>query len=64
MTENAATGHDPPRWALEAAHVELGNVAEDSDQVRARAWQLANERVTLEQERHDEFDDPDTGGEG
>ena len=64
MTEMAATGPGPPRWALEAARAELYDVAEDSDVVRARAWQLVNERATLDHERHDEFDDPDRGGEG
>lgn len=66
MTEHAAAnpGHGPPPWALEAARSELYDAAEDSDLVRARAWQLVNERATLDHELHDEFDDPDTGGEG
>ena len=64
MTDQAAAGPDPPPWALEAARSDLYDVAEDSDRVRARAWQLVNERATLDRERHDEFDDPDSGGEG
>ena len=64
MTEQAGRGPGPPLWALEAARSELCDVEGDSDLVRARAWQLVNERATLDQERHDEFDDPDRGGEG
>jgi hypothetical protein len=64
VTEKHAAGPGPPPWALEAARSELNDVAEDSDRVRARAWQLVNERATLDDERHDEFDDPDSGGEG
>ncbi|HET7351371.1 MAG TPA: hypothetical protein VFJ28_10575 [Marmoricola sp.] len=64
MTEQAAAGPGPPAWALEAARSELYDLPGDSDLVRARAWQLVNERATLDHERHDEFDDPDYGGEG
>ena len=64
MTEEAAAGAGPPPWAMEAARSELYDDSEDSDRVRARAWQLVRERATLEHERHDEFDDADRGGEG
>ena len=64
MTETPAAGAGPPSWALEAARSELRDDAEAPDLVRARAWQLVNERETLDHERHDEFDDPDSGGEG
>jgi hypothetical protein len=53
-----------PRWALEAARAELYDAPEESEQVRARAWRLVNQRATLDRERHDQFDDPDRGGEG
>lgn len=49
---------------MQAARAELYDVQADSDQVRARAWQIVNERALLDRERHDEFDDPDSGGEG
>jgi hypothetical protein len=60
----AAAREGPPGWALQAARAELYDAPADSDLVRARAWQLVNERATLERERHDEFDDADSGGEG
>lgn len=53
-----------PLWAWQAARAELHEAPEDADLVRARAWQLVNEQATLDRERHDQFDDPDTGGEG
>lgn len=64
MTEDAAGVSDPPPWAMEAARSDLYDAAGDSDLVRGRAWQLVNERAKLDHERHDEFDDPDSGGEG
>ena len=54
----------PPGWALRAARAELYDAPEDSDQVRARAREIAKERKALDRERHDEYDDPDSGGEG
>ncbi len=63
MTRRLADG-DLPDWALLQAQAELYDEPRDSERVRARAWQLANERSTLDREHHDEFDDPDSGGEG
>lgn len=53
-------GHEPPSWAVEEARDELFDV-EDPKAVQERAGEIAAER---EEERHDEYDDPDQGGEG
>lgn len=49
----------PPDWALDEAADELDGV-KDPHAVTKRAWHVARER---EEERHDEYDDPDQGGE-
>jgi hypothetical protein len=54
---------DPPGWAIERAAAELDDV-EDSATILARARQIVSEVDELEDERHDEYDDPDRGGEG
>jgi hypothetical protein len=59
-----AADREPPDWALQAARAELHDVPEDSEHVRARAREIAKERKALQRERHDEYDDPDSGGEG
>jgi hypothetical protein len=50
-----------PTWALQRATEELYE-STDAD-VIARAREIAGEGRQLEDERHDEFDDPDEGGE-
>jgi hypothetical protein len=52
----------PPGWAVEQAVEELYDL-EDPVAVTERAWQLAREAQEREDERHDEYDDPDQGGE-
>ena len=52
----------PPDWAVDQATDELDDV-EDPAAVEERAWQLAHDAQQLEEERHDEYDDPDQGGE-
>ncbi len=54
---------EPPGWAVERA---AGELTERSDRVALvrRAWQIVRETAVLEDERHDEYDDPDQGGEG
>jgi hypothetical protein len=37
---------------------------EDVEVISERATEIARERQELEDERHDEYDDPDEGGEG
>lgn len=51
---------DPPDWALQEVVDQL-EVATDPRVVTERARRLVRER---EDERHDEYDDPDQGGEG
>jgi hypothetical protein len=58
------TDRKPPRWAVRAARAELFDAPKHSELVRARARELVKERAALERERHDEYDDPDRGGEG
>lgn len=53
----------PPAWAVDKAADELYDV-DDRSAITARAWEIAREAQQLEDERHDEFDDPDEGGEG
>ena len=53
----------PPGWAVDKASAELYDVA-DPAAVVERAWALVDEAQQLEDERHDEYDDPDEGGEG
>ena len=53
----------PPNWALAQACDE----AEDGEAASTtieRARQLARDAEQLEEERHDEYDDSDEGGEG
>jgi hypothetical protein len=55
---------DPaPAWALRQASEELYDV-EDADLINQRATEISRERQERDDERHDEYDDPDQGGEG
>ena len=62
MTQRRQQRHDPqpPSWAVDEARDELSEV-EDPQVVVERAREISEER---EDERHDEYDDPDQGGEG
>lgn len=53
---------EPPGWALDQAAQDLYDV-EDRSLIEERAWEIAREAQQLEDERHDEYDDPDQGGE-
>jgi hypothetical protein len=53
---------DPARWAVDRASAELYDV-DDPDVIVERARELVREAEQLEDERHDEYDDPDQGGE-
>jgi hypothetical protein len=53
----------PPDWAVDQAKDELYDV-EDSGAIADRAWELTHNAQDREDERHDEYDDPDQGGEG
>ena len=52
----------PPEWAVDQATDELYDV-EDPAATEERAWQLVHDAEKREDERHDEYDDPDQGGE-
>jgi len=52
-----------PDWALEQAKEELYDVR-DSEGIAQRAREIARQAQEREDERHDEYDDPDQGGEG
>jgi hypothetical protein len=61
------TAHDrpdapPPPWALQQATDELAR-GDDPAELTERAWQLVRGAQEREDERHDEYDDPDQGGE-
>lgn len=51
-----------PAWALQRATDELYDTS-DAEVIAQRAREIAAESRALEDERHDEFDDPDQGGE-
>jgi hypothetical protein len=52
----------PPAWALQQATEELYDV-EDTEAVAERAHEIARQAQEREDERHDQYDDPDQGGE-
>ena len=54
-----SSGRVPPDWAL--ARAMDGRDDNDTAGLVQRAWDLVHE---FEDERHDEDDDPDQGGEG
>jgi hypothetical protein len=51
-----------PAWALQQAAEELYDV-QDPDAIAQRSRQIARQAQEREDERHDEYDDPDAGGE-
>ena len=51
-----------PAWALERASADMYDVNDQAAVIR-RAWEIVREGTALDDERHDEFDDPDEGGE-
>lgn len=51
-----------PTWAVEQAREELYDVR-DPVVIEERATEILREHQQREDERHDEYDDPDEGGE-
>jgi hypothetical protein len=51
-----------PTWALQRATDELYDTT-DAEVIAQRAREIARESREREDERHDEYDDPDQGGE-
>ena len=61
---DAEPSPDPiPTWALQQATEEMYDV-DDSEAISQRAREIARQAQEREDERHDEYDDPDQGGEG
>ena len=60
--DEAAPRPPIPAWALEQATEELYDV-DDPEVISQRAAQIARGARAREDERHDEYDDPDQGGE-
>lgn len=52
----------PADWAVAQAAEELPD-AGDQRTIEERAWELMRDAQEREDERHDEYDDPDQGGE-
>ena len=52
-----------PAWALQQATEELYDI-KDPEVIAQRARDITRENRECEDERHDEYDDPDQGGEG
>jgi hypothetical protein len=61
MDESPATA-STPAWALQQATEELYNI-KDAEVIAERAREIARAGQEREDERHDEYDDPDQGGE-
>ncbi len=59
----ASTPETVPAWALRLATEELYDIT-DAARLSERAREIAIEHGQLADERHDEYDDPDQGGEG
>ena len=51
-----------PAWAIDQATVELGDT-EDEAAIAQQAREIVSDDVQRNDERHDEYDDPDQGGE-
>jgi hypothetical protein len=58
----APDAHHPPKWAVEQAAHDLYDV-DDPAVIAEYARELARAAQEREDERHDEYDDPDEGGE-
>lgn len=61
-SEGSQDGEQPAGWAVDRATDELYDEP-DATVVDARAWEMMRAKQELDDERHDEFDDPDQGGE-
>jgi Family of unknown function (DUF5994) len=61
--EEGSSPSTAPAWATEQASAELYDT-QDRRTINDRAWEIVGEMAQLEAERHNEYDDPDQGGEG
>ena len=62
-SDSSSRRQEPPSWALERATEELYDV-DDMAAIANRAHEIVEEAQQSRDERHDEYDDPDQGGEG
>jgi hypothetical protein len=62
VLEPGESAPQPAPWALERAARELYGEP-DTRVITAYAWELMHAAQEIEDERHDEFDDSDEGGE-
>lgn len=60
--ESPPPPEEPPGWAVQQALSDLPDGSETSE-VTALAWNLADAATVRFNERHDQYDDPDQGGE-
>jgi hypothetical protein len=60
--DEGSSAASTPTWALQQATEELYDT-KDAEVIAQRARQIAREDRAREDERHDEYDDPDEGGE-
>ncbi len=60
--DEASSSPPTPAWALQQAREDLYDV-DDPAALSERAEQIAGEARERHDERHDEYDDPDEGGE-
>lgn len=60
--DEARPSQPTPAWAQQRASEELYDI-DDPEAISQRAAQIASDAQVLEDERHDEYDDPDQGGE-
>ena len=60
--EHGPATDEPPDWAVEEAGKELYDES-DPSVLATRAWAIVREMQARHDERHDEYDDPDEGGE-
>ena len=60
--EEGSSTESTPTWALQLATEELYAI-KDTEVITQRAREIAREGREREDERHDEYDDPDQGGE-
>jgi hypothetical protein len=60
--EPAPSAMEPPEWAVDQARGDLP-LGADPLEVTTLAWTIAKAAAERFNERHDEYDDPDQGGE-
>ena len=62
MIGTIVTGYDGTRWNTRVTGSDVIRTRRDAVVVRAR--EIVREAQELDEERHGEYDDPDSGGEG